>query len=390
MDSPFAFRKTNRRAFYPVPGAKSSLVGVFTPCQFSTLPIQENRKKATIEGKFRTVFRNASRRKRSGHGITKIARRKPACAQNAVILLRSKISRHRTETVSCHQRQQLQRRAARPLLATLPLAHQTRRHIEVACEHRLARILAQPKRVDVLRRHLLDGRETHFIERTHRAFRHDACLCQTEHGLVHRRHRRPDRQLCPRHHADRRLPARSPARSDRNSATLKRWPPDTRNHQRIGHLRCRVSTLKGWRRHGSPNQGLRRRILQSPVVGDLRSPRHENERRPETVRLNRETGFRKDRTGFTCDRIHFHMSPDSVSNQPDSAFRAGRLLDALLFGLSVRDSSPVKWDRMSSRRALSRQPRKLLRKPAMTGLRPSSCRCGTGNREKALRCRRDS
>ena len=51
------------------------------------------------------------------------------------------LSGDRPETLLRDQRQELQRSATRPLHATLPLAHQTCRHVEVAGEHRLARIL---------------------------------------------------------------------------------------------------------------------------------------------------------------------------------------------------------------------------------------------------------
>ena len=60
----------------------------------------------------------------------------------------------------------------------------------------------------------------------------------------------------------------APPGPGRGSATLRRrWPPDTRDQQRIGHLRCRVSTLKGWRRHGSPDQGLRQRHGAHSALG---------------------------------------------------------------------------------------------------------------------------
>ena len=59
-----------------------------------------------------------------------------------------RISRHRAEAVLRHQRLQFQRGTARALLTALPLAHQTRRDVEVTSKHRLACVLALPKRAN--------------------------------------------------------------------------------------------------------------------------------------------------------------------------------------------------------------------------------------------------
>ena len=96
-------------------------------------------------------------------------------------------SGHRPETVLRHQRQELQRSAARTLLTALPLAHQARCHVEVTRKHRLTRILPQPQRPDILRRHLLDRRQAHFVERLHRPLGYDACIRHAERRLMHRR-----------------------------------------------------------------------------------------------------------------------------------------------------------------------------------------------------------
>ena len=54
----------------------------------------------------------------------------------------------------------------------LPLAHQTRGHVQVAGEHRLARMLPQPEITDPLRHHVLDRRQTHLVEGLHGPLRH--------------------------------------------------------------------------------------------------------------------------------------------------------------------------------------------------------------------------
>ena len=108
----------------------------------------------------------------------------PSAKARPLRAIRCRASGDRSETVLRHQRQELQRRAPRALLSTLPLAHQTRGHVEVAREHRLARMLAQSELADVLRRHFPHRRQAHLVEHPHGPLRHDACLGQTECRLV--------------------------------------------------------------------------------------------------------------------------------------------------------------------------------------------------------------
>src|SRR5579883_706292 len=55
----------------------------------------------------------------------------------------------RSYSMLLDERQQLERRAGRPLLAPFPLADEVRRNIEIICEHRLAHMLALPEKLDL-------------------------------------------------------------------------------------------------------------------------------------------------------------------------------------------------------------------------------------------------
>ena len=65
-----------------------------------------------------------------------------------------------------------------------PLAYQPRRRIEMACEHRLARIFARPTRTNVGRRQRLSGGKAYLVEHAQGLLGHDIGRDQTGRGLV--------------------------------------------------------------------------------------------------------------------------------------------------------------------------------------------------------------
>src|ERR1019366_2905081 len=81
-----------------------------------------------------------------------------------------------------------------PFLGTLftafPLAHQTRCHVQISGENRLARALPQTKGADFRGLQWLHWCKTQVIEFTHRAFIHYAGGVKTFGSLVNRRHQR--------------------------------------------------------------------------------------------------------------------------------------------------------------------------------------------------------
>ena len=105
-----------------------------------------------------------------------------------------------------------------------------------------------------------------------------------------------------------------------------RWTPGTNNGFGTcgaGSQLSRVGVAMAHHRHNGASHTVRRRHpvprLRTPpadptILGRGRPSVAATKkiRRPETVRLNRETGFRQARTGFKCFRIHFHQ-PDSAN-----------------------------------------------------------------------------
>ncbi len=68
--------------------------------------------------------------------------------------------------------------------AALPLAHQPRRHVEIARKHCLTCVLAKPESTDVLRRHPLDRRQAYLVERPRSPLRNLTSLNQLERRFV--------------------------------------------------------------------------------------------------------------------------------------------------------------------------------------------------------------
>src|ERR1039458_1124696 len=94
------------------------------------------------------------------------------------------------EPILGDESEEFQGGSLRTLFTAFPLAHQTRCHVQISGENRLARALPQTKGADFRRLQWLHWCKTQVIEFTHRAFVHYAGGVKTFGRLVNRRHQR--------------------------------------------------------------------------------------------------------------------------------------------------------------------------------------------------------
>src|ERR1035437_8061804 len=118
------------------------------------------------------------------------------------------------EPILGDESEEFQGGSMRTLFTAFPLAHQTRCHVQISGENRLARALPQTKGADFRRLQWLHWCKTQVIEFTHRACVHYAGGVKTFGSLVNRRHQRTTvllfHRISPLSTFQTQLPERSP------------------------------------------------------------------------------------------------------------------------------------------------------------------------------------